>query len=167
MSVARLSCIHLELLDSRNPSTTHPRTFLCMPPVTVCQIKTNSLRTTYPPFHYITSVATIISFISKSLNLTLGLGFWSPRSVFGAFDRLALRITTSIRNPHSTLDSCHAHFYKSAFHDVGSLNSRGHVDHERVKCASRSEIFRYHCYWWCTHEGTCWSRARVKRRQAT
>jgi hypothetical protein len=141
----------------------HPRILLFMLPVTVCQNKTNNSHTTYPRFHYITSVATFLG--SKSLTLTLELGFWSPRSVFGAFDRLTLHITTGIRNPHRTLNSRHAYLYQSAFHDVGSFNPRGHVDHEGVECASRSESLGFHCYRWCTYEGTYWSRARVERRQ--
>ena len=164
-SVAPLSCIHLELQDFLNPSLNHPRTFSYTPPVIAFRSKTNRLHTTYPPFHCIMSVVTRNAFFFSLLTLAREPGFWSPCAVFGAFDRHALRVAASIYNPNRTVNSRHSHLYQSAFHDVCSLNSRGYVNHEGVKRASRPENIGFHCYWWCTHEGTCWSGARSQRRK--
>ena len=168
MSLAPLSCTHLELQDFQNPSTTHLRTTSYTPPVIVCQSKSNRLLTTYQRLLCITLVATRHTFAidSKPLTFARELGIWSPRPVFGAFNRYALRITTSIHNPYGTFNTLHAHFYQSAFHDDGSFNSGRYLNHEGVQCASRSANLKLRCYWWCTYEGTYRSRACGERREA-
>ena len=168
-SLAPLSCIHLGLLDFRNLSTTHIQTISYTPPVIVCLSKWNRSLTTYRRLHYITLVATrhTFAFGSKPLTSACKSGVWSPRPVLGTFYRYALRITTSIHNPNGTFNTLHAYFYPSAFHDDGSLNYRGYLNHERVQRAPRSANLTFRCYCRCTHEGTYWSRACGEWREAT
>ena len=163
-SLEPLLCIHLELLDFRNPSTTHLHTISYTPLVIVCRSKSNHSLTTYRRLHYIMLVvATRHIFAFKPLTLARESGFWSLRPIFSPFNRYALCIATSIHNPNGTFNTLHAHFYQSAFHDDGSLNSRGHVNYKGVQRASRSANLEFRCYWWCTYEGTYWSRACCER----
>lgn len=119
------------------------------------------------PLYHVSSNRNTYSLDSKPLTTALASGFWSPCSLFGALDRHALHIAPGVHNSNCTLNSLRAHLYQSPFHDVGSLNPRGHVNHEGIKRTSCSSNAGFHCYWWCTHERTYRSRARGERRKTT